>query len=292
MDGALFSLLFFFFAQISAGVAPMRWPQCEWLAGVIFWVSTAGMAICVVWYAHSQGWDSMAFRMIEQRSLGTGILVLICGVGLGVLGLSIIAAGDKPKPASSNSLPRSDVFTLAPYIYSEARSIKAADGRETNLWENSFYLMVGNQSEDGKTLRKAQARIQGYDRPVLLATIKDTTANETDIRHGEWAFFMVGRLVLPKPIGMWKGNTTIEDNFLKSYENNIPMGVLTFDVWSSDTKRQYGIAHLPEHPVTWKLPIVVSADDKKSLMVVLKINFEDQKTPVTYDNDEPAHEKN
>jgi hypothetical protein len=279
MDGALFSLLFFFFVQIAAGVAPMRWPQCKWLAGVILWLSTAGAAVCLVWYAYSQGWGSMAFAMFGQRTLG--VVALICGAAIAVGGLSLIAAGDNPKPSSPL---RADVFTLGDYIYVESRAIKAAGGRETNLYENSFYLVVGNQSEDGKTLRKAQARIQGYDRPVLLATIKDTTASETDIRHGEWAFFMVGRMVLHEPIGMWRGSTTVEDNFLSVYEHNFPLGAYSFEVWSSDTTRQYSIGHLPDRPVPWKLPVVVSADDKKSLMVMLKIDFTDLRKPVTYDN--------
>ena len=64
MDGALFSLLFFFFVQISAGVAPMRWPECKWLAGVIFWISTAGAVGCLIWYSYSQGWVAVAHGMI------------------------------------------------------------------------------------------------------------------------------------------------------------------------------------------------------------------------------------
>ena len=93
MDGTLFSLLFFFFVQISAGVAPMRWPECKWLAGIIFWISSAGAAICLIWYGYSQGWLSMAVEMAGRTNFG--ILVLICGAALGVVGLSIIASGDR-----------------------------------------------------------------------------------------------------------------------------------------------------------------------------------------------------
>ena len=179
-----------------------------------------------------------------------------------------------------------DAFKVGPYIYSESRSIKAADGRETNLYENSFYLVLGNQSADGKTLKRVQARVQGYDTPVLLATLKDTTANQTDIRHGEWAFFMVGRIVSSKPIGIHKGTATIEDNFLRAYEHNIPLGALSFEVWSAETKRQYGLAHRPEHAHVWGVPVVISADDTKSLTVGLKVNFADEKSPVSFASDQ------
>ncbi|WP_440641292.1 hypothetical protein ACSHT2_09270 [Bradyrhizobium sp. PUT101] len=97
MDGALFSLLFFFFVQISAGVAPMRWPECKWLAGVIFWISSAGAAACLIWYGYSQSWFSIATGMMGRQ--GFGILVLACAIALGVVGLSMIALGDKPAQA-------------------------------------------------------------------------------------------------------------------------------------------------------------------------------------------------
>jgi hypothetical protein len=134
MDGALFSLLFFFFVQISAGVAPMRWPECKWLAGVIFWISTAGAVGCLIWYSYSQGWVAVAHGMIGQRS--AGFLILLCGAAMGVWGLSIIAAGDTSKPASI--IPQSDTYRFGDTIYSESRSILAPDGRDTKLYETLY----------------------------------------------------------------------------------------------------------------------------------------------------------
>jgi hypothetical protein len=165
MDGALFSLLFFFFVQISAGVAPMRWPQCKWLAGVIFWISTAGAILCLIWYGHSQGWIETVIDMMGRQT--AGILVFICGATIGVFGLSMIAAGEKSKaPATQDT-----TFTIGPNIYSEARSVRAPDGRETNLYENTFYLIVANSSEDGKTLRRVQVEYRGYEPSFTKRTI-------------------------------------------------------------------------------------------------------------------------
>jgi hypothetical protein len=237
------------------------------------------------------------------RHIGLGIVV-ICGEILlanytGAVAMSmgpklLFAAGcaamvgaviwSLSKPGVSNSpvmSPTSGAFTLGKHIYAESRTIKAADGRETKLYENSFYLIAGNQSEDGKTLKRVQARVHFVDAPVLLATLKDTTANETDIRQGEWAFFMVGRIVSSKILGTYNGYTTVDDNFLKAYEHNIPMGGLSFEVWSYETKRRYALAYQPEHPNVWNLPIVVSADDQKSLSVVVDINLGDLTNPVS-----------
>jgi len=71
----------------------------------------------------------------RQRRMIAGILILCCGVGIGIFGLSIIAAGEKPK-----TLSQMGPFFVEPNIYSESRSVKAPDGRETNLYENIYFI--------------------------------------------------------------------------------------------------------------------------------------------------------
>lgn len=277
LDSALFSLLFFFFVQIAAGVAPIVWPQSKWLAGLILWFSTIAAVICLIWFGYSQGWVSMAIGAMGQRFFGVALLLL--GSGAGVVGLSLIAAGDSKKEGATTI--RIGAFTFGRRIYCESRAIKSSNGRETDFFENSFYLIVGNQSEDGKTLRRAQARIHWVEAPVLLATIRDTTASEADVRHGELAFFMVGRIVSSKATGVYKGAAVVEEDKLKSYEVNIPAKALSFEVWSHETKRQYGLGKMPNQNHGRQLPIVISADDQKSVSIALRVDLNDQNAPVT-----------
>ena len=90
MDGALFSLLFFFFVQISAGVAPMIWPECRWLAKTIFWFSTLGAFTSVLWYIFSnQEWLWVLVDMFGRTGVGLAAVMFGCAVAVG--GLTLIA---------------------------------------------------------------------------------------------------------------------------------------------------------------------------------------------------------
>lgn len=53
LDTALFLTLFLFAVQTAAGVAPMRWPNHTWLAGLIFYVSGFFAVACLVWWSFS-----------------------------------------------------------------------------------------------------------------------------------------------------------------------------------------------------------------------------------------------
>jgi len=112
MDGALFSLLFFFFVQISAGVAPMRWPKCAWLAGYIFWVSSAGAVSCLLWYGYSnQEWFFTTVAIMGQKT--AGVIILIFGVAIGAAGLTLIARPEPKHDPRPVGLP-SYTGTIAP----------------------------------------------------------------------------------------------------------------------------------------------------------------------------------
>jgi hypothetical protein len=179
VDGALFSLLFFFFAQIAAGVAPTRWPQSKSLAGLIFWISAAGTVACLIWYSYSQGWLMTAIDMVGQRY--AGLLVLICGIAIGSLGLSMIAAGDRPPPkdAIANAPPTPAPDKLAvqsenkPAVQSEfpVRSDKPA---LIDLADNAEINIEGARAAGTGTLVKARGNAKG--------TLKDISATFSDAK--------------------------------------------------------------------------------------------------------------
>lgn len=217
----------------------------------------------------------------RRASMIAGILIVCCGVGLGIFGLSIIAGGEKPK-----SLTQDGPFFIDPNIYSESRAVKASDGRETSLYENTFYLVVANQSDDGKTLRKVQVEYRGYDAP-LPAEIKDSTLSDADIKHGNGAFFAIGRIVSLKNIGMFKGSVIIDDDHLKSFEHNDMLDAISFHVsGGSKGKYHFALGNPPYPPTGWILIAVISAEDKKSRVVRLTIDARDKTHPVRLAKDE------
>lgn len=282
VDSALFSLLFFFFVQISAGVAPMKWPQSRWLASVIFWISTCGALVCLGWYTVSQGWFETVTNMLGNR--GAGIAILIAAICAGVFGLSLIASGEKHKSPIQDG-----PFNVDPNIYSESRAVKSASGRETDLYENTYYLIVVNTSDDGKTLRKVQVEYRGYDAP-RPADIKDSTSAEVDIKHGNAAFFVIGRVISTKVNGMFKGNVTFDDETLRTFEHPSYAEHIGFHLSSnSDTNKYKFVLGSPPYPATgWVLPAVISAEDKKSRTVMLSIDARNELKPVSFAKDVKA----
>jgi hypothetical protein len=208
----------------------------------------------------------------------SGILILCCGALIGIFGLSIIAAGER---SPKTSLILDETFHVDPNIYREAHSVKAPDGRETNLYENTFYLVVANSSGDGKTLRKVQLEYRGYEAP-FAAEIKDSTANEIDIKHGNGAFFVIGRIVSSKNLGMFKGSVTIDDKRIKAFEQRDAMDALSFNIGSSENKDRFALGSPPSPPTGWILIAVISAEDKKSRVVKLNIDARDKTNPVTF----------
>jgi hypothetical protein len=75
MDTALFLTLFLFAVQISAGVAPMIWPNPEhaWIARSIFWASGLFAVVCLVIWA-----QPMSF-ITPNYLIAAGLIIAACG---------------------------------------------------------------------------------------------------------------------------------------------------------------------------------------------------------------------
>jgi hypothetical protein len=75
MDTALFLTLFLFAVQISAGVAPMIWPNPEhaWIARSIFWSSGIFAVICFIIWAQPMSYTSPNYL------IAFGLIIAACG---------------------------------------------------------------------------------------------------------------------------------------------------------------------------------------------------------------------
>lgn len=199
---------------------------------------------------------------------------------LGVIGIIwFLIAYNRDHKSKAAAQDGGTFFKLA-YVYCETKSIKWEDGEENSLFENQFYLVIGNALDTGKALKRSQARIFHMGEPVL-SRVKETGHSEIDIRHGEIALFEIGRIVSPEIFGMLNGSVTLDSKAKWLYPHNIPLGVRSFEV-SSSGKRSYGLGYAPESPsAVWALWMVVSADDAIAMQVRVSIDLAAKVSPVT-----------
>ena len=176
---------------------------------------------------------------------------------------------------------RSQYFTVPGIFHCESRPLWSHERQKnTGFYENVFYLVVGNNLDAGETLKRVQARIFHVG-PPTLCRIKDSESQDIDIRHGEWAYFEIGRLVSKDMIGpFYPHRVVIDESKLKSYGHNIPRGFLSFEIYSSVNNREYGLAHQPEHPNVWTLLLVLSADGVRAKNVNIKIDMAKPRWPI------------
>jgi hypothetical protein len=170
-------------------------------------------------------------------------------------------------------------FTIADHIYCEAYPFPVEEGGEEKLYLNVFYLAVSNRLKNWQNLNRVQARIFHYG-PPTLCRIKDAAEGQTDIRHGEWAYFEIGRLASKNMLGLTVFGD-VEQRFLKTYRHNVPRGYLSFEVHSTNSGREYSLGHRAEYPIVWQLLLVLSGDDVQSAQVMLQIDMSNDKKPVS-----------
>lgn len=149
---------------------------------------------------------------------------------------------------------------------------------DIELYGNVYYLAVSNISEDGKTLRRVQARIY-FVGPPRVCPIKDHDSKEIDIRHGEWAFFEMGRIFSPENNGQYSGALKVESGLLESVVQNVERGVLGFELAPLD-KQTLMLHSTPPLEGTWTPLVIISADDVKAREAVLHIKMTKEKQSV------------
>ena len=254
----------------------MKWPDHRLVANSVFWPSLIGAILSLAWYLWvNWHWIITTIDSSMHRQ-AIGLVVIFLSVLIGVFGLWLIAAPvSKEKQASASA-----TFTLGNAIYYESRAIKTPDGRDTRLYETTFYLIVSNTTSDGSTLRNIQAEIVGYDTPVV-AGIRGSPLDRIDLKHGQAAFFLIGKTVGTHYLGNFVGDVVYVPDKMRRYVQNIASGRRpTFEVWSFDNVYRYGLNQEMEKS-NWPLRAVISADDRKSKTVDLEVKSSSQ-IPVSY----------
>jgi hypothetical protein len=199
---------------------------------------------------------------------------------LGMIGIIwFLIAYNRDSKSKATASDEEEFFKSA-YVYCEATRIKWEDGEESRLFENQFYVVVGNALETRKTLKRVQARIFHLGEPVL-SQVKETGQTDIDLRNGEIALFGIGKIVSPEIFGILSGSATVDAKAKLLYANNIPRGGRTYEV-SSFGKRGYGLGYMPQSPsAEWTIWVIVSADDAIAMQVRVNINLLAKESPVT-----------
>jgi hypothetical protein len=120
-----------------------------------------------------------------------------------------------------NRKPQQIIISDTPYC--ESYILKPSPDEKAQFYTNVFYLPVGNGLDTGQTLKRVQVRIFHVG-PPTLCRIKDTEAEEVDIRHGEWAYFEIGQVVSKEMMGLIFGTRIGNGGRLEAYPR---IGALT-----------------------------------------------------------------
>jgi len=172
-----------------------------------------------------------------------------------------------------------NAIQLAPNLHSDTNKFIRADGSSTDLYRTTYFLIVGNALQTGKVLRHLQARLQMFGPPVLLP-IKGSDTGNIDVRHGEWAYINIGYIVSRHHSGMYKGACIVDEERLRTYEHNVSIGALSFEVENMKGEREFGLGMTIGLENIWKALTVISADDVLSFNVEVQVDLSKPADPI------------
>jgi hypothetical protein len=221
--------------------------------------------------------------VLAQAAHWSAALIFLATISAGVA-LAVFYAAMQSIFRSSAVLTRhkSKCFALS-HVHSESRAVKWGRPKagNSNLYETIVYIPVGNALTDGRMLKRVQARVFQPGGPATIARIRGIEAGEIDLRHGEWAYFEIGRIVWSEWVGNLQGSIVLGAEARRQYEHNVPRGYLSFEIRPFGD-RGYGLGYTPgAEPFAWTMRF--SADDATSTTIVLKIDMSKTETLVTYE---------
>lgn len=201
-----------------------------------------------------------------------------------VIGSVVFAFWDPLTRYGRKVLGVDEGFIIDPNVWCESyRVLCGNDLLATQFYANRFYIGVSNGINNGKTLRRVQARISFLGDTWLLR-LKDSEDRTTDIRHGEWALFEIGQIVSKEMMG----RPSYEDAYvsrvrLAGYEDSElegrPRGFeLRADSGDFDDSLGFN-PHDPDH--IWKLRLAIVADDIQHVTRHIQIDLRNPRFPVS-----------
>lgn len=76
-----------FSVQVAAGIAPMKWPQCRWLADVIFWGACL-VAVCTLLLWAFSNREALMMFWEPRTVIAIGLAIAAAGVALAMASIT------------------------------------------------------------------------------------------------------------------------------------------------------------------------------------------------------------
>jgi hypothetical protein len=265
-------------------VAPEFWPKMPKALSY----TLAGIGLSWLTYSLVLGIESYTHMKLQYGPLGA----IIFGAILIAIGLfwhfSRQDTGEPPTshghhPPAEASAPKAEpAFRFEKNAFVETKLIKWGNGDNSGLFETRYYLLVGNAMNTGRQIKNAKARIFFMGQEPRLARVKESGELSTDIRHGEWAFFEIGKMVTNDafPTG---GAVFYGDEEKKRYQHIKPEHPKHLEILLPSGQSAYGIFQSHDTPPgVWPMSMVIAADDMVSLQLKVSLDLF-KKAPITFE---------
>jgi hypothetical protein len=246
--------------------------------GSVFWTLVVVLGIAVGWFTgnllYTVLWAALAdwgFPMTEAKIVTYIVAHLVPFVLILLLGLTLFFL-IRRHVANATEADAQKFVDIAPQVYRESYRLEREPGEALELWENAYYLVVGNSRSDGRTIRKVAVNLH-FSGPAIQCPLKDNESTfNTDIKHGEWAYFTIGRVVTSEVDGfpVFRTKPAISKEARSAYQHNISIGHLSFEPGTANVRFSSGIG--PDRSI-WKFQIIVSAEDVSARTVFLSVDL-------------------
>jgi hypothetical protein len=176
---------------------------------------------------------------------------------------------------------------VTPTIHTESprlREISKEISQSPILWDNTFYLVLQNGNPN-RTVRNVSVQINTVE-SIERCPIKGTNTFKSDIRHGDYIYFRLGRVVSAEFSGLPGGGLAgevVRAEEMKGYVQRIQNGLLSFEPTGNPVKFS-GRLDRPGK-VKWTFPVIITGDDLPSRTVALSIDMRTSKVDATLNMD-------
>jgi hypothetical protein len=180
-------------------------------------------------------------------------------------------------------------ISVHPAIYCESYLLKSREAEARSppeFWENVYYLIVQNAEPRGRTLRNVSSYLF-FVGPPERCTLKDTDTFATDIRHGEVAFFRLGRVVSTEMSGRpFASRPPVSAEEMRVYRHNVPRGFLAFEPRPGAPR--YGGGLGATVGTVWTFQVIISADDLPAKTIAVTFDLRSLQVTASIRTDDVA----
>ena len=164
-----------------------------------------------------------------------------------------------------------------------------SDSQAVPLWNNIFYLVLQNQ-DSNRTIRNVSVQINTLE-SIERCPVKATGLFAFDIRHGDYVYYRLGRVVSSEFCGLPGGGLAdepISKERMEEYQQRIKTGSISFEPTGTAAKfsgrlDEAGIA------TKWTFPVGIIGDGLSAKIIGFSIDMRERKVSASIDTNTPPH---